>query len=691
MKGMFQNWLLGDARLNIIPILPNEKRPAVEWKRYQNERYPSEGLKGWKGNFAVVCGRSSSNLVVLDVEDPKLYERFLKDIDTLTVKTPRGGVHLYFFTGMTVRKIPKFLGYPIDVQGEGSYVLIPPSKLNGKPYQIIKDRLIKFAPSLDFIKAKLPRVVRSRGIKEFKSRIDITQIVERYVTKRYEGKGYWQGNCPFHHDEHPSFTVYQDHFFCFGCGAHGDVIDFIQRAERMNLLDAIRRLEELTGERYFEKFIGSKKKRAKEPIKPHEVADLLMTVYHFKTMRDTEEVLVYHDGVYEFGGEVLVKAETQRIMRQEGECERCTTHFVNEVIGHVRRSTFIDRREFEADPWLVAVQNGILNIQTHELLPHSPERTILVRIPVRYDPNADCPRIGQFFQEVVRSEDIVVLEEIFGYCLYKSYPIQKAVLFVGERDNGKSTTLRLLEAFLGKHNCSGVPLHELLTNRFAPAELYGKLANTFADLPSGALRSTGMFKALTGGDLIKGERKFKDPFYFYNYAKLLFSANRAPPTEDRSGAFFKRWLIVDFPNVFEGEKRDSNILEKLTTPTELSGLLNLALKALKRLLERGDFSRTETVDAIARRYERLSDQVAAFIADRCETGPDKVVEKSRLYNAFVEYCREVQVPVLSQRAFTERLRRTALVEDFRPKPTAKRCWKGIGLKTGESVQLRLDE
>lgn len=55
----------------------------------------------------------------------------------------------------------------------------------------------------------------------------IDWIIERYVPKVIEGSEYWMGRCPFHSDKDPSFAVYSDHFHCYGCGAHGDIIDFI--------------------------------------------------------------------------------------------------------------------------------------------------------------------------------------------------------------------------------------------------------------------------------------------------------------------------------------------------------------------------------------------------------------------------------------------------------------------------------
>jgi len=93
---------------------------------------------------------------------------------------------------------------------------------------------------------------------------------------------------------------------------------------------------------------------------------------------------------------------------------------------------------------------------------------------------------------------------------------------------------------LGHNNCSHRSLQDLHENRFAKAYLYGKLTNTFADLKSIKLSETGNFKMLTSGDDISAEEKFTRPFSFKNHAKLWFSANEIPESDDKSDAYYRR-------------------------------------------------------------------------------------------------------------------------------------------------------
>jgi putative DNA primase/helicase len=303
------------------------------------------------------------------------------------------------------------------------------------------------------------------------------------------------------------------------------------------------------------------------------VAENLLNDNHFATLNGTEEVLIYKDGVYSEGGETYIKRPVQLNLQPN----EVTRQLVSEVIGHVQRSTYVKHSDFFTESPYLVVQNGLLNAETEKIEPHTPDFYSLSRLSVLFVPRLDCPTFKRFLGEVLYPEDIPVVQEWIGYCLHRGYPAQVAILFVGEGNNGKSTLISTIQALLGKDNVSAVSLQELEVNRFAKADLFGKLANLYADLPDSALKSVGTFKMLTGGDPIRGERKFQNSFLFVNGAKLTFSCNVVPEVYEDTTAFFRRWIIIQFPNIFDGEKADKDLLKRLTTPEELSGILNFAL------------------------------------------------------------------------------------------------------------------
>ena len=107
-----------------------------------------------------------------------------------------------------------------------------------------------------------------------------------------------------------------------------------------------------------------------------------------------------------------------------------------------------------------------------------------------------------------------------------------------------------------------------------------------ADLKSQKLTTTGNSKTLVPEDPVRAQKKYGHPFCYRNTAKLIFSTNKIPDSYDKSYAYLKRWLILSFDKVFHGITKDTNLINKLTTPEELSGMLNLALIALRQLKKR---------------------------------------------------------------------------------------------------------
>lgn len=417
---------------------------------------------------------------------------------------------------------------------------------------------------------------------------------------------------------------------------------------------------------------------------PAKLAEWIMSKYTFVTMMDNQETFVYEDGFYQQVGDVLVKKLTKDALGEEYRKNRAT-----EVLDYIKAGTYVIRREEPAN--LLPLENGVLDLskEPFELKPHSPTHIFFNKLPVKYDAKADCPNISKFLKEITNcQEDETLLTEVIGYSLYREYFISKALMLVGEGSNGKSTFLNLVKALLGLVNVSGRSLQDLELNRFAKADLYTKLANIYADLPDRALQSTGTFKMLTGRDLIAAEKKFSQPFHFVNYAKLMFSANKVPEANDDTSAFFRRWIIIVFPKVFKpGSNDDPHIIEKLTTESELSGLLNLALAALERLLKCGRFSSSKTTEEIKEDYIRKSSPIAAFLMDCTEADSDAFIEKKALYSTFAEYCRNLKLPIVTQDTFFKNLPQHAAIAEYRPTLEGKRftAFKGIRYRADVST------
>lgn len=389
----------------------------------------------------------------------------------------------------------------------------------------------------------------------------------------------------------------------------------------------------------------------------YEIAQWLLKEQHFITMRDTDEIHIYNEGIYEpIADEIIIEAIRQTLG------EYCTVYDRNETKAIIRDATITDRSVFDVNPEMkICLENGVLNLDTQAFLEHSPDQYFLTKLPLVYDPDAQCPLIDEFSKQIVDKSDVQTLYEIIGYCLLRDYPIHKAFMGVGGGANGKSVYLNLIKTFLGNENVSGLSLQQLLNSRFSTSALVGKYANIYGDIPSKALGDTGIFKMLTGNDNIGAEHKWGKHFTFQNHAKLLFSTNKIPETKDDTDAFFRRWIIIVFPNQFTNyskPKADPNKLEKLTTQEELSGLLNKALQSLAKLLSNRQFHGDKPTAEWRVDYIRKSDPIAAFYMDCLIEipDPDIYISKADLYQAFVNYCKENKLPRVDNTVFSRKIK-----------------------------------
>lgn len=409
---------------------------------------------------------------------------------------------------------------------------------------------------------------------------------------------------------------------------------------------------------------------SKNTFIPPRLANTLMSEHTF--LNAGGQLYIYKDGVFNVTGREFIRQECRARLQDEGRINR-----VNEVIAHIEDMTHIKPDELNTSSQLINLQNGMLDWQTKELLPHDPEYRSTMRIPVRYDPDVEWREVAAFLSSTLPGDCMDLALELFGYVLIPDMRFHKAFMLTGGGSNGKSTFLDLLEAFVGSENICEIPIQELCENRFKRAELHGKLVNLFADLDARALYSTTYFKTVVSGDAIDAERKHCDPFNFRPFARLIFSANEVPLSKnDNSFAYFRRWCIIPFQKRFTGDDADKKMREKITTPAELSGLLNWALKGLDRLWKQQDFSQPETVKEALKDYQKANDSVAAFIDDQCEIVKDAEIERGALYDAYSAYCDYQGYDTLTRRACYDKVKLHDVKEKRLPK---QRLFVGIQL------------
>ena len=218
---------------SVIPV--HGKTPLVPWKKYQEARPALHEIAGWLAQWpdaglAIVCGQVS-RLAVLDVDPRHGGHESVKDYPPLTrtVWTGGGGWHTYLRVNESIPTIHNLLP-GVDLQGEGAYVVAPPSiHPNGQPYKWVGPMTREIPEWLRQLIAKEslplphPAVASSSCIQE-----EAAQFLETWLDTAKPGDRILT-RCPVHEDETPSLRVIvledgRPWVKCFGCGAHHSAI-----------------------------------------------------------------------------------------------------------------------------------------------------------------------------------------------------------------------------------------------------------------------------------------------------------------------------------------------------------------------------------------------------------------------------------------------------------------------------------
>lgn len=420
--------------------------------------------------------------------------------------------------------------------------------------------------------------------------------------------------------------------------------------------------------------------------KPKDIIELaldhLRDNFHFATFEETDEILFYDNGVYLKGGEVIIKREIENKFQ-----EKATIHVCREVTDHVRRRTYHKRSEFDSDLNIINLKNGLYSISEDKLQPHRPDYLSLRQKPIPYDKKAPVPRkCIQYLKQVTYPTDLWTLVELIAYTFWRDNPYEVITTILGGGHNGKSVLFGLLTALHGQDNVSNVSMKTIAESPYGLHDLVDKDCNLNEEMTSAYLHDTATLKKVTGRGRVRVEQKWKAAYDTTLHAKLWVCANRLPKADDDSLAWYKRNIIIAFPNTFiDGCCADRGQLAKLTTQEELSGIFNLLMFALRRILKEGKiFLNSLSVEERQEKYERASNPIPAFLEEAIseESFESNCVTKALFYAAYEYYCNKYKLAKESLISFGRVLKQRHDFKDDKQYDEQKkqvRVWTGIAL------------
>jgi P4 family phage/plasmid primase-like protien len=263
----------------------------------------------------------------------------------------------------------------------------------------------------------------------------------------------------------------------------------------------------------------------------------------------------------------------------------------------------------------VQFQTEVYDIITGQHFPASPEYLMVNPLPWKVGDSELTPRIDELLLSWSYKKDYqdetyaLTLYQIMAYSMLNTQPLQTLIALTGAGSNGKGCFTKMLEKFLGEDNCAHTELNKLLSRTFETSFLYKKLASFMNELNEDDMKNTALLKSLSGQDKIRFEFKGKGVFSDKSYATVIMSTNSLPLTPDKSSGYYRRWLVVDFPNTFPTGK---DILQSIPE-WEFENLARKLIRIAGELLNEEKFENNGSIEERMQRYEERANPVQKFI------------------------------------------------------------------------------
>jgi len=682
------------------PLTPHGLKDATQTKAGVREywtRWPNAGI-------ALV----TDGLMVLDfdaknggLESKAMMEAKFGSLPcTKTHRTGGGGEHWIYRNpnGADIRNTVTFAEYRgVDLRANGGYIVVPPSShQSGGRYEIIDDSEIATAPSwlMDLAtekRTKMQKMVSSDSqlIPEGQRNAKLASLAG---TMRRRGMS---------HEAIEAALLEVNRQQCSPPLSDDEIIRIARSITRYEPEYSSRQAETVVTSHFNFTDLGN----AERLISRY--GEILHYCYERKRW------LVWNGKVWEWdaGNKVasLAKLAVRNIYHEAG--DEPDEKRRKEIANHAARSEFDPRlagminlaqsehgipiklTELDTNNWLFNCLNGTIDLRSGKLLSHRKEDLITVLVPIEYDPEARCNVWINFLERVTGGdiELITYLQRAVGYSLTGDTRSQTMFFLYGLGSNGKSTfitTIRKLTGgygakantslFMAKDKNSGGPSEDL-------ANLQGKRFVMASEIEDGRRLAVVLIKEMTGGELIRADRKYEHEIEFQPVHKIWLVGNHKPVITDTTLSIWRRMKLIPFPVTIGNKEIDPELPAKLEV--ELPGILSWAVKGCLEWQKHG-LQEPKAITNATSDYRHEQDILGDFIDDCCLLKPTGAVSKHEMKAAYEEWCNHSGNQPVSQKTIRARLIERGISEG---KSGGTRYWKGIMLSGLEGQQEQLGQ
>lgn len=670
--------------INFVLLKEKEKKPFQDAWQTKKIKFNDEKLINHlssNGNYGVMGG-GERNLVMIDFDNEELQQKLIDKLPkTFTVKTGSGLCHLYYFSNnaKSFKIFDEELNTLADVQGEGKQVVGAGSiHPNGKTYELIEDVPIAFIDYAELqaqlmpydkkpkkkVKVRqeyLPKFdIEENFVEECQSQISIADVLNLIGIDTSKNPT----ECPFHSSKGGKCLGFEDDYaHCFHCDESWNIFSLVKQWKNCDFKEALEILADKFGMK--DKLEQSRKRYVKK-LREEDAKELQKVITNYLGMKDLAKKILevqplYYDGAKlwwiwnkrKFRWEIIDETDVLIMVDSVALVNTVKTKERVEILEALKQGARLNKPKEIEMTW-IQFKNIVFDIKTGKQFEATPEYFATNPLPYQLHPEKYelTPTMDRIFEEWVGEDYVKTLYEILAFCMLSDYPINRLFCFIGAGMNGKSKFLELLQKFIGIENVCTTELDILMSSRFEITKLYKKLVCQMGETNFNEMSQTSKLKKLTGGDLIGFEYKNKLPFEARNYAKILIATNSLPTTADKTLGFYRRWMIIDFPNRFS-EKKD--ILKDI--PEEEYESLSLKCTTiLHNLLEKREFHKEGSPEDRMARYEAKSDFLQDFLEEFVVQEVEGYITKRDFYIKFSSWCDEKKHRKLAENTVGKKMR-----------------------------------
>lgn len=278
-----------------------------------------------------------------------------------------------------------------------------------------------------------------------------------------------------------------------------------------------------------------------------------------------------------------------------------------------------------------------------------------VKFNIKYSPTANSVKFDTFLEQIQPDTDNrEAILEILAYCMLPDHHLKKFFIFFGEQDTGKSVLLNVFTKFIGEENVTHIPIQQI-DKSFNLCNLHNKMGNFCDEISKKPVYDLSTLKNLTGGGFISADRKYRSRISFRSFAKHIYVANERPAIYDDHKAVWSRLYSIEFPNQISIENMIHGLDEQLTTPEELSGLLNHVLSSLQVLLRTKNFSHDMSPEENREEYLIGTNILPLFCGDMLFEQDESYIDRKELWTNICRYARARKADAPSMISVTKAL------------------------------------